>query len=85
MTSLSFIACGAKFCLRAIQAIPRPAEEAFQTALAIAKEQGARSWGLRAASSLAKLYQSTARPAELTPSSRPPSRFRADARNARDR
>ena len=43
---------------------PVPAEEAFQTALAIAKEQGARSWGLRAALSLAKLYQSTGRPLE---------------------
>jgi len=41
-----------------------PAEEAFQTAIAIAKEQGARSWGLRAALALAKLYQSTGRPAE---------------------
>jgi predicted ATPase len=41
---------------------PAPAEEAFQTALEIAKQQGARSWGLRAALSLAKLYQSTARP-----------------------
>ena len=41
-----------------------PAEEAFQTALAIAQEQGARSWGLRAALSLAKLYQSTARPVD---------------------
>ena len=41
--------------------IPAPAEEAFQTALAVAKEQGARSWGLRAALSLAKLYQSTGR------------------------
>ena len=44
--------------------LPRPAEEAFQTALAIAKEQGARSWGLRAALSLAKLYQSTNRPVD---------------------
>jgi hypothetical protein len=41
---------------------PAPAEEAFRTALAIAQEQGARSWGLRVALSLAKLYQSTARP-----------------------
>jgi predicted ATPase len=41
-----------------------PAEEAFQTALEIAKQQGARSWGLRAALSLAKLYQSTARPVD---------------------
>ena len=43
---------------------PAPAEEAFQNALAIAKEQGARSWGLRASLSLAKLYQSTNRPAD---------------------
>jgi tetratricopeptide (TPR) repeat protein len=43
---------------------PAPAEEAFQNALGIAREQGARSWGLRAALSLAKLYQSTARPVE---------------------
>ena len=41
-----------------------PAEQSFRTALAIAKEQGARSWGLRAALSLAKLYQSTKRPIE---------------------
>jgi tetratricopeptide (TPR) repeat protein len=40
---------------------PAPAEEAFQSALAIAREQGARSWGLRAALSLAKIYKSTAR------------------------
>lgn len=40
------------------------ADEAFQSALAIAREQGARSWGLRAALSLAKLYQSTGRPVE---------------------
>jgi predicted ATPase len=38
---------------------PAPAGEAFQTALAIAKEQGARSWGLRAALSLGKLHHST--------------------------
>ena len=41
-----------------------PAEEAFQTAIAVAKEQGARSWGLRAALAPAKLYQSAARPAD---------------------
>ena len=40
------------------------AEEAFQSAIAIAREQGARSWGLRAALALTKLYQSTSRPAE---------------------
>jgi hypothetical protein len=43
---------------------PASAEEAFQAALEIAKQQGARSWGLRVALSLAKLYQSNARPAE---------------------
>ena len=43
---------------------PAPAEEAFQTALEIAKQQGARSWGLRAALALAKLRQSTGRAAE---------------------
>ena len=43
---------------------PAPAEEAFQTAIAIAKEQGARSPVLLASLSLAKLYQSTGRPAD---------------------
>jgi hypothetical protein len=43
---------------------PALAEEAFKSAIAIAKEQGARSWGLRAALSLARLYLSTGRPAE---------------------
>jgi predicted ATPase len=40
---------------------PAPAEETFQTAIAIAEEQGARSYVLLASLSLAKLYQSTAR------------------------
>ena len=43
---------------------PAPAEEAFQTAIAVAKQQGTRSFELRAALSLAKLYQSTGRPVE---------------------
>ena len=43
---------------------PAPAEDAFLTAIAVAKQQGTRSFELRAALSLAKLYQSTARPAE---------------------
>jgi DNA-binding response OmpR family regulator/class 3 adenylate cyclase/predicted ATPase len=38
-----------------------PAERAFQTALAVAKEQGARSFELRAALALAKICQSTGR------------------------
>jgi class 3 adenylate cyclase/tetratricopeptide (TPR) repeat protein len=40
---------------------PASTEEAFQTAIEIAREQNARSWGLRAALSLARLYQSTGR------------------------
>jgi predicted ATPase len=43
---------------------PSPAGEAFLTALAVAQRQGTRAFGLRAALSLAKLYQATARPAE---------------------
>jgi predicted ATPase len=38
-----------------------PAEEAFQTAIAIAKGQGARGYALLASRSLAKLYQSLGR------------------------
>ena len=41
-----------------------PAEEAFLTAIAIAQRQKARSFELRAALSLAKLYQSTGRAAD---------------------
>jgi predicted ATPase len=41
-----------------------PAEEAYQTAIAIAKQQGARSYELLASLSVAKLYQSTDRPNE---------------------
>jgi predicted ATPase len=43
---------------------PAPAEEALQTAIAVAKRQDTRSFELRAALALAKLYQSTDRPAE---------------------
>ena len=41
-----------------------PAEEAFRTAIDVARQQSARSLGLQAALALAKLYQSTGRPAE---------------------
>ena len=41
-----------------------PAEEAFLAAIAIAQQQKARSFELRAALSLAKLYHSTDRPAD---------------------
>jgi predicted ATPase len=43
---------------------PGPGEEAFLTAIAIAQQQKAKSFELRAALSLAKLYQSTGRAAE---------------------
>jgi predicted ATPase len=43
---------------------PALADEAFQTAIAIAKEQGARSFELLAALALARLYQSAGRPAD---------------------
>jgi class 3 adenylate cyclase/tetratricopeptide (TPR) repeat protein len=43
---------------------PAPAEEAFRTAIVVAQRQGARALALRAALSLAKLYQSTNRPAD---------------------
>jgi len=50
---------------------PAPAEAAFQTAIAIAEDQGARSYVLLASLSLAKLYESTDRTADahavLTP------------------
>ena len=41
-----------------------PAEDAYRTAIAIAKQQAARSYELLASLALAKLYQSTARPAD---------------------
>ena len=44
---------------------PAPAEEAFLTAIAIARQQKAKSFELRAALSLAKLYQSTGRAADV--------------------
>jgi hypothetical protein len=46
------------------QAEPGGAEAEFNAAVAIAREQGARAFALRAAGSLAKLYQATNRPAD---------------------
>ena len=43
---------------------PAPAEEALLTAIAVAQQQKARSFELRAALALAKLYQSTNRAAD---------------------
>ena len=42
-----------------------PVEDAFLTAIAVAKHQSARSFELRAALALAQLYQSTGRPADV--------------------
>jgi tetratricopeptide (TPR) repeat protein len=50
--------------LKQAPSVPAPAEEAFQAALAVARQQKTRSFGLRAALALAKLYQSTGSPAE---------------------
>jgi hypothetical protein len=63
--SLPFLHClRGEFLLKRNPADPVPAEEAFQTSIAIAKEQGARSPVLLASLAVAKLYQSTARPIE---------------------
>jgi predicted ATPase len=56
--------CKGEILLQRDPANPTPAEEMFQTAIAVAKEQGSRSFGLQAALKLAKLYQSTAHPAD---------------------
>ena len=50
--------------LRRDPANPAPAEDAFLAAIAVARQQRTRSFDLRAALSLAKLYQSTGRSAE---------------------
>ena len=65
------------------------AEEAFLTAIAIAKRQATRSFELRAALSLAKLYQSTDRPVDahavLAPRSKASRRRRKCRRSLRRR
>jgi predicted ATPase len=43
---------------------PAQAEDAFKTALAIANQQGARTFALHASVALARLYQATGRLAE---------------------
>src|SRR5262249_5790174 len=45
-------------------ASPERAEEAYLAAVSVARQGGARSFELRAALALAKLYKSTGRPAE---------------------
>ena len=50
--------------LRSAPADTTPAEQAFKVAIGIARKQGARSFELRAALSLAKLYQTTGRAVE---------------------
>ena len=71
---LNCIAFAAKLLLKRDPANPAPAEEAFQTAIAVAKQQGARSFELRAALALAKLYQSPAARSRRTMSLRPRSK-----------
>ena len=65
---------------------PSPAEEALRSAIGVAKQQGTRSFELRAALPLAKLYQSTDRLAEARAVLAPALEgFSPIARNARDR
>ena len=51
-----------------------PAEEAFRTAIDVARQQSARSLGLQAALALAKLLRSSGQAVERTASSRPRSK-----------
>ena len=50
--------------LKANSEHPVRAEDAYRAAISIARDRGARSFGLQAALSLAKLFRSTGRPAE---------------------
>ena len=56
--------CRGEILLKRYPANTAPAEDAFLTAIAIAQQQKARSFELRAALSLAKVYHSTDRPAD---------------------
>ena len=58
------IASAATSCWKVRPDDPAPAEQAFLAAIAVAREQGARSFCLQAALKLAKLYQSTGRLAD---------------------
>jgi hypothetical protein len=65
---------------------PGTAEDAFRTALAVASERGARSFGLPAALALARLYHSTGHPSDAHAVLAPALEgLFADARNAGDR
>ena len=67
----NFAASAGEILLKRDPTNPGPAEEALKAAIATAQQQGARSFELRAALSLANLYQATGRPADahavLTP------------------
>jgi predicted ATPase len=56
--------CRGEILLKRDAANTAPAEDALLTAIAVAQQQKARSFELRAALSLAKLYHSTDRPAD---------------------
>jgi predicted ATPase len=51
-----------RILLQCARGDPALAEDAFSSAIEVARQQGARSLGLRAGLSLAKLYRSTGRP-----------------------
>jgi hypothetical protein len=52
----------ARYCSSAIRKTPCRPKKAYLAAIAVSKEQKAKSFELRAALALAKLYQSTKRP-----------------------
>ena len=60
--SLSNEAARGEILIRCDPTDPAPAEAAFLAAIAVAQQQRVRTFALRAALSLAKLYQSTGRP-----------------------
>ena len=60
----SSIVSAATFCSSAIQTTSPSPRKPFKPPSAVARQQGARSHGLKTALALAKLYQLTSRPAE---------------------
>ena len=63
-TKRKYTASAARFLLRRDPANTAPAEQSLQTAIAVAQSQKARSFELRAALSLAKLYCAANRDAD---------------------
>ena len=64
MRTASFIASTATSCSNSILTIQSPPQTAYKSAVEVSEHQGARTYKLLASLSLARLYQSTGRPAE---------------------